>query len=422
MESGISMLWFGLLCYLLMARNVLATASAARVALISIPVTLIILSRLDDVFLLLPLLALVVLRSSSHTRARVNAIAAAIVPVVAIGAYLLYNVSYSGMAMPVSGVTKFYGVLNPTAWMNTLTETISAFAPPRDGLSPWAWSGAAWRACQLILPAVVGLFWSAVICRRAGGWRQCVTNIEPARLWLLLVAALYVPAKAAYHLIFVHLWDQGHWYFPLSIMVVNMITAVSLNDFLTSRRTPADGDRFGEPVAPSWPLIATALFVVLSGNAFVQLKHTSTYGADFYNFWKDREAIAARLNVLAPAGGVLEFDDGIVAFTLPRSTTSGMGLAVDKAMVQSSDRGELLACAYQRGSRLIASVWYMQEWPEHAFKEEGAFREAVRQLSWGQKIDGWQFTPLLHELRPDYHYVILRFEPLSPDAVAAGGC
>jgi len=413
MESGLSILLFGLLSYLLFARNVLAVITAWRLTLVSAVITAIALSRLDDIFLFLPLFALIVIRGSNWPEVARNAAPAASVPLVVIGAYLLYNHHYSGMVLPISAVTKSYGLFHPVAWQNTLKELVSTLIPPRSPASEWTWSGAAWRSFQLTVPVVCSFLWLLHTRRRLGDFRTRIHDMDHVSLVVLLIAVLYVCAKAGYNFFYVHLWDQGHWYFPLNIMIANMLVLLFVDAFISGRRDLSENTQAAF-AASGWLSMAAAFaFVIVCGNAFVQLKHYSRYGADFFNFWKERTSISSQLSRLQPAGGILEFDDGIVSYSLTRTTTNGMTLAGDAEELARSRQGEMLDLAHERGIRLIASVWYMQDWPAAAFSDQAAFRAAVQTLAWGQKTDSWKFSLLMHESSPEFHYVILAFEPAT---------
>lgn len=408
METGLSLLWFGLLSYLVLARGFLTPLTVWRTAATSALITLVVLSRLDDVFLFLPLAALLWIRWPSCPAPAVASVVAAAIPVAAIGGYLAYNYSYSGMLLPISGVAKSYGLTNPVAWINTMREFVAVLVPPRSGASPWTWSGGAWRTAQLAVPVLCAGLLVRIILRGSGPWRDALRGLDDARLWLVLLAALYVPAKAGYNFVYVHLWDQGHWYYPLSIIIANTGLLLVVDGMLR-RRQGAGGPLLPRP-ARAMAVAVAGLLIAAWGNSFVQLKHYSAYGADFYHFWSERTSIAARLDAAGP-GGILEFDDGIVAYALPRPTQSGMALAGDRELLASSLTGTILDFAYQRGARYLASVWYIQEWPKTAFSDDDALRTAVQRLSGQRDLSPWTFRLVARHQSKHGQYVIVAFGP-----------
>ncbi len=68
MESPLSIFWFGLLLFLLVNKNMLSDQRLWMTAVLSIFMTLVIFSRLDDVFLLLPFWALLFLFPTQENR------------------------------------------------------------------------------------------------------------------------------------------------------------------------------------------------------------------------------------------------------------------------------------------------------------------------------------------------------------------
>lgn len=405
METGISLLWFGLLSYLILARGLLGHLAVGRVAAVSVLITVVVLCRLDDIFLFLPLFALLWIRAAPAG----TWVVAVAIPVVALGGYLGYNYSYSGMLLPISGVAKSYGFSNPVAWLNTLGEFAAVLTPPRTGTSVWTWSGGAWRAVQLVVPVAGAAVFLRSTLRGASGWRAALGGLDAPRLWLVLLAALYVPAKAGYNLVYVHLWDQGHWYFPLSIVLAEAMLLLVVDSAL---RHLNPGGVVRNRRARTAAVAGAAVLVILWGNAFVHVKHYSPYGSDFFHFWTERKTIAATLDAAGP-GGILEFDDGIVAYSLPRPTQSGMALAGDRALLGSSRAGTMLDFAYQRGARYVASVWYIQDWPEAAFTDDAALRTAVQRLASQRDLEPWRFTLIAGDRTRHRQFVLVQFGPAA---------
>lgn len=412
MESGLSILWFGVLSYLMLGHGLLDRLTTSRIAVASALVTTITLCRLDDIFLFIPLFALLWLRSTTHSEWVRGSLLAAAIPTIAIGSYLLYNYSYSGMVLPISGVAKSYGLLNPVAWQNTLAEFAAVMRPPQPDRTAWTWSGGAWRAAQLTVPVACALlFLRSGTTHEKRSWRSRLRTLDGPRLWMVLLAALYIPAKAGYNFIYVHLWDQGHWYFPLSILLTNSMLLLLIDGAFLGHE-----DRRG--LVPTNRLHAFAVratagvFVILWGNAFVQLKHYGAYGADFHHFWNERKTITAVLDAAGP-GDILEFDDGIVAYSLSRPTQSGMALAGDRDLLASSRAGTMLDLAYERGARYLASVWYIQDWPDAAFADDAALRAAVQRLASQRDLEPWTFTLVAGHRTHNRQYVLVQFGPAA---------
>ena len=484
MESGLTMLFGGALVYLLIGREVWRQRTTVNVAAVSLLATLLTLSRLDDVFVFFPLLLAIALYPQDGERCVPHLLVAAVIPTLLIGAYLLYNLTTVGLLLPVSGMLKAQGGL---ALSENVAALLGTLLPPADG----SWSGASVRLLQMIVPLIAAGLWLAYRSLRPSG------ETERGRITgevALSLFAVYVLVKGLYNFVNVRLWDQGHWYYALSILVTNLILALFLHralrdePFALRGRFVLDRSRlrsharfllltvgvaclvvgvvylFGESQKPVFlgrysakrlvvicgaltagavlvgparalviraterlrarsefaadlrflvPVVA-ALFVLVAASAFVALKQGDGYGAEQgYQFWQDREAVAARLQAAGGAGGIIELDDGIISYTLPNKTMSGFGLTLDAEAFAAWQRGALLDLAYARGYRFIGSMWYAQYWPEETFTDPAVLRERMVSALWGQRTEDWDFEPVYVEQSGSYPAAFIRFSPRS---------
>lgn len=484
MESGLTILFGGVLVYLLVGRGMWRRRTLVNVATVSFLATLLVLSRLDDVFVFLPLLLAIGLYPQEGERRVPHLLVAAAIPTLLIGAYLLYNLMTVGLLLPVSGMLKAQGGL---ALSENLAALLGTLSPPADS----SWAGASIRLLQMIVPLVASGLWLAYRSFRPRGEEARGAITGEAALSLF---AVYVLAKGLYNLVNVRLWDQGHWYYPLSILVTNLILALFLHRALRGKafawrgRFILDRERlrlhtrllllaagvagltvgvvylFGESQQPVFlgrysvkrllviggafasgavlvgparalalwaterlrprseyaadlrfmiPIVA-ALFVLVAANAFVALKLGDVYGAEQgYQFWQDREAVAARLQAAGGPGGIIELDDGIISYALPNKTMSGFGLTLDAEAFAAWQRGALLDLAYDRGYRFIGSMWYAQYWPDETFTDPAVLRERMASALWGQRTEGWDFEPVYVERGRSYPAAFIRFSPRS---------
>jgi hypothetical protein len=81
----------------------------------------------------------------------------------------------------------------------------------------------AWRALQLVVPLAVACLYLLF----AGATAPPRGRTAPYRSAVILLAS-YVALKGAYNLLLVPLMSQGHWYFPVSIEVTNVIVALGV--------------------------------------------------------------------------------------------------------------------------------------------------------------------------------------------------
>jgi hypothetical protein len=107
MESSLSVFWLGILLTAWTGRRTLGPGAPALNLLISSALlTLVTLSRLDDIFLFAPFLLLVFATAGSRQEGIRRAGLASAIPFVVIGAYLVWNVLAAGSWLPSSGLTK----------------------------------------------------------------------------------------------------------------------------------------------------------------------------------------------------------------------------------------------------------------------------------------------------------------------------
>jgi hypothetical protein len=174
-----------------------------------------VLSRLDDVFYLLPL-SLLFLRTFGR-RSRGATTAAVALPTIMLLAYLIYNRIVVGVYLPTSGTVKAGFALADN--LSTAFHTIFLLrfqespGSPAPGLFPDTFE----RAFQMVAPLVVCGYY---LWKKRHSWG--------------LVQALCagVVLKGLYNLVFVSLFNQGPWYYGVSMFMSNLVIAIAIDDLL----------------------------------------------------------------------------------------------------------------------------------------------------------------------------------------------
>lgn len=393
MESPLSIFWFGLLLYFLINRNILLEQSLWQTLIVTVLMTLVVFSRLDDVFLLLPFWALLFLFSNSRKQAFARLAIAIGIPLVALLAYMIFNYSYTGSAMPVSGLIK-----NGNWLPVNLIFFFTSFFPIQLVQYDPIWPEASMRSLQTVIPALAAVIWIFTWGRNQN-WK----SIPRDTFTIISALAVYVVIKGMYNLVLVYLMGQGHWYYSISIMVFNLIAAIVIAGFLkgiTSQRQRT--------------LLAVASFslVILLGNAFVHHKIQSEYNLGYYKFWLQKDSVNEALNALAPELKVIEYDDGILSYLLDAPAMNGFGFTLDKEAAQMQTDGRLLELAYQRGYRTIAVMSYIT-FPDDLENDSDQIRERLQDMP-GIKLenlDQWQFQFLYRDEESSSAFI--SFEPLA---------
>lgn len=401
MESPLSILLFGILSYTLIELKLLLQPSKGKLVLLSFLLTLITLSRLDDIFIFIPFLISILIFSNTFKEKFVNGLIASVIPTCVISAYLLYNLSYAGIFLPISGSAK--GEIIAAAV--NLFRLITSFIPIGQfgDISVHTWKWTTWRALQLYIPILLAFIWV---------WPRIIPREKWHTFWqnhheetIVFGFCLYVIAKGTYNLLNVSLMNQGHWYFPLSIMIFNMLSAILITKLVKF-------DSLSRRVSGG-VVIASFLFVLLIANAFENTKTVTEYNAHYFNFWTQRQRITADLKRLSGESKIIEFDDGIISYSLDIPAISGLGFALDKEAFEAKQRGDLLSLAYSRGFNIIASLNYMPLITPEIDNDSGLLREKLADMFFLrlEDLEEWNFSVLYRD--PETKTVFIQIEPVE---------
>ncbi len=316
---------------------------------------MMVLSRLDDVFFLLPLLGFLLLRMRRPSRRAAWALAS--VPLLMIAVYLVYNLHSTGRAMPVSGAAKA-----ALAYRGNLSMLGALFLPagwdaPRGeaavGFSIFAEQYM--RLLQMLGPMLLAALYLA---RPRPG---CRTPVDALCVGVLL--------KGAYNFCFVALFDQGFWYYGSSVFTANLVLSLAVDHALTRPLPDA------LPRAWRWAAVCgEGVFVLLCMNIFVNDKLNNNPGTQM-------QTVLARRTVLADmvrrsgGGGFIEFDDGILGFATGMGSISGFGLVADPEARLARKQGRFFDLAMARGDSLVmargAYAIVLEDVSEHARTQPG---------------------------------------------------
>ena len=412
MESALSVFLFGALLVALVEGRALAPdTSAPRIVAISALVTAIVLARLDDAFLWLPLAALVAVGADDRRQAMRRLLLFAALPALVIGLYLATNLAYSGASFPVSGSAKNQGLVfgllrNSYATLTTLAPFVDFFARERV-----AWTGEAVRIAQMLGPAAVALAWLVHHRRRLRLGGRRAEDPELADTRLIAALAAYVVLKAGYNFVLVGLWQQGHWYYPLSLLVFHLVVAVATARGLAGRLTPR---------LDAIASLVCVLIALLAANRFADLK-LREHGAWATNHlvWERRVELAERLDRHCPNCPLIECDDGIFAFAFDRPTMSGSGLALDAEAFVAWRAGDLLETAYARGFNVLATANYPLDW--RAFSDPAAARAQLQRWSFLLREPVGSFDFELLFVDPASGATFVRFAPRASEEMGTPG-
>jgi hypothetical protein len=326
MESSLTIAAFAWVLRCLVRREANPTVAASFQ--LGVALSVLTLSRLDHGLLAPVVLGWAWLRSVPFDTPRLLGLLALTLPFAAVLAvYVSFNLLQAGSLLPVSGALKS---TFPHWTDQNVRHLVNLFRDPGSGPGMW-------RQTQLFLPSIVAalsLPW--LLSRRLRGEGDLLTGP-------LITGAVFVLGLASYDFLFVNLWHHGHWYFPASVLLMSVL-------FLYL----AEGLRPLPVAAPA--AVATGASAMLAAVFFAAGYYDAGYNSQYRKTFDTREEIAARFGSEPPK--IIEYDDGIIAFTTGFQAISGLGFTLDHEAVAWKQRRRLLWLAYDRGFDHIASMNY----------------------------------------------------------------
>ena len=432
LETPASIFAFGLFALLLPVDDERKPTTSHLIAW-SLALALMVMARLDDVFLVAAVVIALVRRETRwRDRAR-KAVAAGAAPAIAVIVYVSYNVAVSGHMFPSSAAVKEGSSL--LANVHLMAMPFAPFGIMLAGADGWPLLAA--KSLHLLFPLAVAIIF---LIRR--------------RILALELLAIYVVIKNVYNLAFVWIWHQGFWYFPLPLLIAGLFIALEIEQRiwngspivhpgLASTRSyllalavvalalliipfVSQGGRVGWAVfagvasvgciialwgASQWWVIAalTAWGLVIATSDVVN-RSAWKYGDQYARFWRERARLREEFEALPLVSPIVEFDDGVVTYGLSIQGMSGFGLAADSEAVAAKRAGRLLDLAYQRGFRNIASVYYVPPLPPDALAGSPAGAIVARIPSMEtEALNQWRFSIVLRDDRSGL--LVVRFDP-----------
>lgn len=336
MESGLVILSYAVLMFLMVRPKFLESYASAVLA--GLLLGMLFLSRLDHGLFAIAFVIIFGLQgivARQWFRFRYLAVSCAVVGVILI-AYMASNLVTVGLAVPVSAVMKSHFPV-PLGVLNDKFLIISrVIADPSRG----DFREVVVKTMLMALPffcAIGFLVWSFVRLVK-----QTLTPLDRG----LSVTSLFVILLALYNFLYVAYPDQGGWYFPVSTLFLTLLVIrFSGGAFVPS----------GE-IMPKKILVEMAVVAGLVVVFFLN-DYWGDYNNTFTRFLTER-APELKQYYAGQSPKLLEYDDGIIAYSTDFPTMSGMGFTLDAEGVGAKKANQLLALAYVRGYDRIASSSY----------------------------------------------------------------
>ncbi len=394
MESAYSVLFGGLLFYVasyfLGASAPLEFSSVRACRALGMVLPFLVLSRLDEVFLLPAfLLSILLLERDAVTRLTAS-LWIATPTSLALLAYLAYNKATAGVMMPLSGVTKARFSAHIFAYFTASIHL--PFLPGfsrhfpfwlQSGPSQWVPSGeafyvCAFRAVEVVYPLLLAVFGALAV------WRY--HRHKPGSL-IFLAVCLGIIFKMLYNIAMVHPWDQADWYYAFASLSISVMGAYVLSAPYARLKT----------VRIAWGGVVTVylLLLLLATGQFYssRLLYPNLTAQQDSDFWLRHDAVRADLTANGITG-LINYDDGITAFLLDMPMLHGFAFATDPQAQLAFRSGRMLSLATSRGINGLTGLDYMNTpVPPQTDAEIRAYlRGSIAQLSLAQDLDQYTFS------------------------------
>jgi hypothetical protein len=359
LESSLTLLLFAVVALAFCRLDI--SSSHRRAMALGALLCLFTLSRLDHVFITASLWCVLTLRAcpwSGRGAAKQWGILTGSLAV-PLGIYLLANYLVFDSALPVSGRLKstlpFVTTDNFAAMVDVYNSFFGGARPPIY---------VCWRVLQSVVPAFCALLAPfALVSARFHAGRVTLTWHGRARLGQLLAGtAVGVLLLSIYDFAFVPGMHTGHWYFPVSILLVSLLGVIALDRAGSALRRISANWPVQSLASPSVQgplrLVLQASLALASLAFFVRLHRHTDYNERYATFYfEERANIRAVFKGKEPK--LLCLDDGIVAYVTGFPAMSATGFALDARAAKSFRRGRLLDLAQKRGFDHLTSLVYV---------------------------------------------------------------
>jgi hypothetical protein len=159
----------------------------------------------------------------------------------------------------------------------------------------------------------------------------------------------------------------------------------------------------------------TVLFASITIAYFVKIYQPEHEGLSFGPVMTSGNEIRSHFESVDADPKIVEYDDGVIAYTTGFQTLSGKSFALDMEAARAFESGELLSLAHDRGYRYIASHAYM---PVPRFKMDWSsdhIREVILGTAGAQEQDlsGFEFS--VEFVEQDGKTGFIRFDRSQPE-------
>lgn len=346
MESPLTVFFMGLVFMVIAfweSSDHKAGKALSRRLILGVILSLCFISRLDDVFIVISFALTFLWLDKGPLSDRFKKIALITLPSGFLcGLYLLFNYHSSGSVWPVSGAAKagFALVENISLFVETIF--LQNIGP---GFNPISHLSDLYRQIQMLFIPGTALVFIVILIK--------IPSKKPREAYIFLTALLVgICLKAIYNFLFVEAGRQGVlWYYVSSILIFNFMALVLLSEAYRKLLGLGKVQQIGL-------IIILAIYLGTHLNLMITIPASGKTLE--YKFWNNRVKIASELKRRNPDAKIIEYEDGIINYSLKIPTMHGIGFVVDSKAHEAKKRGRMLELAYKRGFNTIGSLAYIR--------------------------------------------------------------
>lgn len=390
MESSLVLLAFATVAWAMLRSADDEPRPTRRAATMGGALAFLCLARLDHgAFVLFPLLlwAFDVVGGGERRR---PALAACLAFAIPLAVYVIINLAYADAAFPVSGANKSTFPL-PSA--GTVNEALELLRHPLARQPIWR----IFRHAPTVLSLLSSVLYVAIFVRVRAARRSLVIELRDFAtpfdgflvkmtpgIWLL----------GGYNTVFVNANGIGEWYHPIAMIYMSLALLsiyVWLSGLVRQRLATSVAALPARRLALARVAgLAAMSALVIAG--FVRHQVRADYHAKWVKlFWE----IGPRVSQLLGNQPLklIEYDDGIIGFSLNAPVVSGSRLGLDAEAAKASAAGHLVDLAVDRGFDTFATFVYGAGHPlTRASSPEDAARWV--QQSWDENVSRYRASVL----------------------------
>jgi len=386
MESSLVLLAFATLAWTMLRAD--EPRTTRQDAAVGGAFAFLALARLDHgAFAVFPLFMwfFEIVAGGERRRAALAASLAFAIPMVV---YAGVNLAYAGSAFPVSGAHKSTFPL-PNA--GTVSEALELLEHPLSRHPIWR----IFRHAPTLLSMLSSILYLAIFVRARGERRTLSLELRafatPFDAFLVkMTPGIWL--LGSYDLLFVAANGIGEWYHPVATIYMSLLLLsiyVWLSGILPRlwASATAMSPRTLEVARVAGVVVMSALVLV----GFLRHHVRSDYHAKWVRlFWDVAPRVRQQLGGKVP--NLIEFDDGIIGFSLHAPVMSGTMLGLDREAARASTAGHLVDLAVDRGFSAFSTFVYGAHWLTRDSSPEDAARWA--QQSWDENLSRYRVSLL----------------------------